>query len=187
LLIPCRRGAVVRSNVPGPGYDHHPPAGTHAGFGQVDPAAGLDRGNLDDYLLERDGAKDVNRDPWASSAAGDPPCWALRSQGLSVARVGWYRPSPPGLGNTPRPRHPRVSDQTYIHSSEREPELSRSTLGGSSNLAANVVRIPLIPGPGPRSTYKASTCRRAREARRLMMLPQTAVLHHTRDWFFELS
>ncbi len=33
---------------------------------------------------------------WASSADGGPPCWASRSHGLSVARVGANRPSPSG-------------------------------------------------------------------------------------------
>ena len=37
------------------------------------------------------------------------------------------------------------------------------------------------------AAYEACSRRRAREARRLMRLPQTEVLHQTRAWFFELS
>lgn len=37
------------------------------------------------------------------------------------------------------------------------------------------------------AAYVACSRRRAREARRLMRLPQTEVLHQTRAWFFELS
>jgi len=46
---------------------------------------------------------------------------------------------------------------------------------------------PPTPETRRRCRYEACSRRRAREARRLMRLPQTEVLHHTRAWFFELS
>ena len=54
--------AAPGSDVPRSRRDGNPPVHDHAGLGQVYPPAGLDHGDLNHGLAERDGAKHVDRD-----------------------------------------------------------------------------------------------------------------------------
>jgi hypothetical protein len=76
------------------------------------------------------------------------------------------------------------TDQVESSSRPDPPKRARSTLMPMSDVYAsqpNGLRRVAARG------YERSARPRALAARRLMMFPQSEVLCHTRDWFFELS